>query len=100
MIKITGPLSELYAAVKAAEKELAVADKEVRDSKIQLGALMDERTRLLAGGLKPTHPQFTLLLREEGLVREELDLAKYHQDRCQVALARANANLAKWLSNG
>lgn len=100
MIKITGPLSGLREAVVKADEELLIADKEVRDSKIQLGMLMDERTRLLAAGLKATHRQFEILLREESLVREELDLAKYDQTQCQLALARAKAALAKWLSNG
>lgn len=100
MIKISGPLAGLHAAIKAAEKNLQEAHMDVRSSKLQLGSLMDERTRLLAAGLKPTHQQFDILLREENVVRVELDLAQADYQACELALARAKAALAKWLSNG
>jgi hypothetical protein len=96
-MEISGPLQQLLAAIEAAEERNRLAHKDVRETKLQLGALMDERTRLLAAGLKPTHRQFALLLREEGVAREELELSRTEEAAAELELARAKAALDRWL---
>lgn len=75
-MEIKGRLAPFIAAVEAAEEGRRFAHKEVRDSVLELGALMDERTRLLALGASPASARLELLMEEELRVRAELSFAR------------------------
>jgi len=102
-MKITGRLAPLIAAVEAAEEGRRLAHKDVRESVLELGSLMDERTRLRAVaqaaaesgavGSKDLDRALTTLLKEERRTRDELALARELLSDAELVLARSRKAL-------
>lgn len=92
-MRIQGRLAPFITAVEAAEEGRRFAHKEVRDSVIELGSLMDERTRLLALGAEPASKRLELLMEEERRVRAELAFARELEFDAEQFLARKRLEL-------
>lgn len=94
MIKLTGPLKALWAAKEKAAELSRVAHREVRDSKWELGALMDERTRPVDLSPKEAAKRLAFLESEIQRVRDELAYSREYADQCDDLLAKAERALA------
>lgn len=94
MIKITGSLQALWAAKEQAAELSRVAHREVRGSKLELGALMDERTRPVSLSTKEAAKRLAFLESEIQRVRDELAYSREYADQCDDLLAAAERALA------
>lgn len=94
MIKLTGPLKALWTAKEQAAELSRVAHREVRDSKWELGTLMDERTRPVDLSPKKAAERLAALEAEIQRVRDELAYSREYANQVDDLLAKAERALA------
>jgi len=99
-MKLTGKLLALWEAKVKAFELSRVAHREVRDSKWELGALMDERTRPVSLSAKEAAKRLTFLEEEIQRVRYELAYSREYADQVEDLLAKAERALADAMGSG